>query len=95
MAPVTVESRTGKFPTQSILVPNHSSAIDPYLFGALPIENAFVTSWPFKIPVYGSQNFFGQAVHLPSGRKNTVPGMAVLGVSKKALFYLRWKQDIL
>jgi 1-acyl-sn-glycerol-3-phosphate acyltransferase len=54
MAPVTVESRTGKFPTQSILVPNHSSAIDPYLFGALPIENAFVTSWPFKIPVYGS-----------------------------------------
>ena len=52
MAPVTVESRTGKLPLPSILVANHNSAIDPYLFGALPIENAFVTSWPFKIPVY-------------------------------------------
>lgn len=54
MAPVTVESRTGKLPLPSILVANHNSAIDPYLFGALPIENAFVTLWPFKIPVYGS-----------------------------------------
>lgn len=54
MAPVTVESRTGKLLLPSILVANHNSAIDPYLFGALPIENAFVTLWPFKIPVYGS-----------------------------------------
>ena len=52
MAPVTVESRTAKLHFPAILVANHNSAIDPYLFGALPIENVFVTSWPFKIPVY-------------------------------------------
>ena len=46
----------GGIPTQpSVLVANHNSAIDPYLFGMIPIENSFVTSWPFKIPVY---NFF-------------------------------------
>ena len=40
-------------PFPAILVANHTSAIDPYLFGALRRENSFVTSWPFKIPVYG------------------------------------------
>lgn len=46
----------GGLPTQpSVLVANHNSAIDPYLFGMIPIENSFVTSWPFKIPVY---NYF-------------------------------------
>ena len=39
-------------PRPAILVANHNSAIDPYLFGAIAIENGFVTSWPFKIPVY-------------------------------------------
>jgi 1-acyl-sn-glycerol-3-phosphate acyltransferase len=33
-------------------VANHNSAIDPYLFGAIARENSFVTSWPFKIPLY-------------------------------------------
>jgi 1-acyl-sn-glycerol-3-phosphate acyltransferase len=53
MAPVRVESGPQKIPSPCIIVANHNSAIDPYLFGALPIENCFVTSWPFKIPVYG------------------------------------------
>jgi 1-acyl-sn-glycerol-3-phosphate acyltransferase len=53
MAPVVVENIGGKFHFPAILVANHNSAIDPYLFGAFPIENCFVTSWPFKIPVYG------------------------------------------
>jgi 1-acyl-sn-glycerol-3-phosphate acyltransferase len=54
LAPVEVESRTGKLPQPVILVPNHNSAVDPYLFGALLITDvAFVTSWSFKIPVYG------------------------------------------
>lgn len=53
MAPVTVENKGGKAHFPAILVANHNSAIEPYLFGALPIENCFVTSWPFKIPVYG------------------------------------------
>lgn len=52
MSPVTVESQTDRLHFPAILVANHNSAIDPYLFGALPIENVFVTSWPFKIPVY-------------------------------------------
>ncbi len=52
-APARVEYRAGKFPKPCILVANHTSAIDPYLFGALLINACFVTSWPFKIPVYG------------------------------------------
>lgn len=55
-APVVVEYRSaGRVPSPAIFVANHNSAIDPYLFGMIPVENGFVTSWPFKIPVY---NFF-------------------------------------
>jgi 1-acyl-sn-glycerol-3-phosphate acyltransferase len=55
LAPVEVESKTEKLPLKAIMVPNHSSAIDPYLFGALLTDVCFVTTWPFKIPIY---NFF-------------------------------------
>lgn len=51
-APVEVEYR-GVLPPVAIFVSNHNSAIDPYLFGRIPKENGFVTSWPFRIPVYG------------------------------------------
>ncbi len=53
MAPVRVDGDTSKIPRPCIMTANHASAIDPYLFGAIPIENCFVTSWPFKIPLYG------------------------------------------
>lgn len=53
LAPVKVETRTGKIPQPVILVANHSSAIDPYLYGALLMNVSFVTTWPFKIPIYG------------------------------------------
>lgn len=52
MAPVKVRGSIGTIPSPAIFVANHNSAIDPYLFGAIPRENCFVTSWPFKIPVY-------------------------------------------
>ncbi len=52
-APVKVEYRSGKLPLPCILAANHSSALDPYLFGILFINATFITSWPFKIPVYG------------------------------------------
>lgn len=52
LAPVKVESRFKKLPHPAIFVPNHNSAIDPYLFGALLIDVCFVTTWAFKIPVY-------------------------------------------
>lgn len=55
MAPVTLEDRSGGFKRPVIFTPNHNSSIDPYLFGMLPMDIAFVTSWPFKIPFY---NFF-------------------------------------
>ncbi|MEA2085198.1 MAG: lysophospholipid acyltransferase family protein [Thermodesulfobacteriota bacterium] len=54
LAPVTVINNREKPHFPAILVANHNSAIDPYLFGALSIENCFVTSWPFAIPIYGS-----------------------------------------
>jgi len=53
--PTEVDYPEGIPAQPSVLVANHNSAIDPYLIGMIPIENSFVTSWPFKIPVY---NFF-------------------------------------
>ncbi len=53
-APVEVEYHES-LPEVAILVSNHNSAIDPYLFGCLLKEGGFVTSsWPFRIPVYGT-----------------------------------------
>ena len=52
MAPVRVENQNCDLELPAIFVANHNSSVDPYLFGALPYENAFVTTWPFKIPVY-------------------------------------------
>ena len=52
MAPVVLEDRSGGLPGQTIFTPNHCSAADPYLFGMVPGDNVFVTSWPFKIPFY-------------------------------------------
>lgn len=52
MAPVKVEYRATELPEAMIFVANHNSALDPYLFGAIATENGFVTSWPFKIPLY-------------------------------------------
>ncbi|HEX2952471.1 MAG TPA: lysophospholipid acyltransferase family protein, partial [Bacillota bacterium] len=53
-APVCIESRTEKMTQPAIVVANHNSAVDPYLFGAFLIDACFITTWPFKIPVYGS-----------------------------------------
>jgi 1-acyl-sn-glycerol-3-phosphate acyltransferase len=53
LAPVKIEYRAGKLPFPAIFVPNHTSAIDPYLFGSLLKDVCFVTTWAFKIPVYG------------------------------------------
>ena len=52
MAPVTLEDRTGGVKLPAIFIANHCSSVDPYLFGMIPYEMAFVTSWPFNIPVY-------------------------------------------
>jgi 1-acyl-sn-glycerol-3-phosphate acyltransferase len=50
--PVTLVDRSGGLFPPVVFVANHSSSVDPYLFGMLPLEMAFVTSWPFRIPVY-------------------------------------------
>ena len=50
--PVAFENQAPEISSPAIFTPNHYSSVDPYLFGLLPVENAFVTSWPFKIPVY-------------------------------------------
>lgn len=53
LAPVEVEWRTEKPPFPVIVVPNHNSAVEPYLFGTLLTDVCFITSWSFKIPIYG------------------------------------------
>ena len=67
MAPVVVENKADKFYFPAILVANHNSAIDPYLFGALPTENCFVTSWPFAIPIYGLLMRFAGYINAEDG----------------------------
>ncbi len=49
---VKVDDRRGKISFPVIYAANHLSAIDPYLFGVLSGDNGFVTTWPFKIPLY-------------------------------------------
>jgi 1-acyl-sn-glycerol-3-phosphate acyltransferase len=67
MAPVELEDRSGGIAGPVIFTPNHNSSVDPFLFGMLPMDNAFVTSWPFQIPFY---NFF---MHL-AGYINSTKG---------------------
>lgn len=52
MAPVQLRRKCTNFPKAGIVVANHLSSADPYCFGVLPGEYAFMTSWPFKIPFY-------------------------------------------
>ncbi len=52
MATIVVEDRSGGIKTPVIFATNHFSSVDPYLFGLLPYEMAFITSWPFRIPFY-------------------------------------------
>jgi 1-acyl-sn-glycerol-3-phosphate acyltransferase len=67
-APVVVEPRSGKLPQPAILVPNHNSAVDPYLFGALLLNDVgFVTSWSFKIPVYGFLMHWAKYINVNDG----------------------------
>jgi 1-acyl-sn-glycerol-3-phosphate acyltransferase len=67
LAPVKVESRTEELPLPAIIVANHNSAVDPFLFGALLIEAGFIATWPFKIPVYGLLMRFAQYVNANEG----------------------------
>lgn len=51
-APVQLkDKRVGK-PEVGIYVANHNSSVDPYCYGVLPGEYAFLASWPFGIPFY-------------------------------------------
>ena len=51
-APVQFQDRSGGTPEVGIYVANHNSSVDPYCYGVLPGEYAFLTSWPFSIPFY-------------------------------------------
>jgi len=52
MVRVRVEDHRGPINGPVVYAANHLSAIDPYLFGVLSGDNGFVTTWPFKIPLY-------------------------------------------
>ncbi len=52
MVPIRLHDRSGGFNAPVIFVSNHCSSIEPYLFALLKAQLAFITTWPFKIPVY-------------------------------------------
>lgn len=51
-APVRLEDNSGGMPKTGIFIANHNSSIDPYCYGVLSGEYAFMASWPFGIPFY-------------------------------------------
>ncbi len=54
MVPIRLTDRSGGFPSPAIFVSNHCSSIEPYLFALLHLQIAFITNWPFRIPVYST-----------------------------------------
>ena len=79
LAPVKVEYRNKGFPLPAIFVPNHNSAIDPYLFGSLLTDVCFVTTWAFKIPVYSYFMRLANYIDATEGWENVYQkGAAVL-----------------
>ena len=52
MVPVSLHDKTGSTDDAVIFVSNHCSSIEPYLFALTWRQLAFVTTWPFRIPVY-------------------------------------------
>lgn len=52
-SPVIVEDKKNEsIDGPVIYVSNHCSSVDPFLFGALPGNMVFLTSWPFKMPLF-------------------------------------------
>lgn len=70
MAPPRIFGQLEDIPGPSIFVANHCSAIDPYLFGAIPGESCFVTSWPFKIPIYSPLMKLAGYINIADGWEN-------------------------
>ena len=53
---VRYENRSGAvLPNPCIVICNHRSSADPFLMGALPLEEAVqvVNTWPFRLPLWG------------------------------------------
>jgi 1-acyl-sn-glycerol-3-phosphate acyltransferase len=67
MAPCELDDRSGELDLPVIFVANHCSSIDPYLFGLLPYENAFITSWPFRIPIFNKIMPMAEYIHSEDG----------------------------
>jgi 1-acyl-sn-glycerol-3-phosphate acyltransferase len=67
MAPCQLDDRSGELDLPVIFVANHCSSVDPYLFGLLPYENAFITSWPFRIPIFNKIMGMAEYIHSGSG----------------------------
>ena len=51
-APVRLKDNSGGIPKTGIFIANHNSSVDPYCYGVLSGEYAFMASWPFGIPFY-------------------------------------------
>lgn len=67
MAGAKLVDKSGGFQSPVIFVANHCSSVDPYLFGLLPMENAFITSWPFKIPFFSIVMQMAGYIHSEDG----------------------------
>ena len=77
-APVRVENYGVCHSHPMIITPNHHSSIDPYLFGSLFWKFkkfrtlAFITSWPFNIPIFKWVMSFSGYIHAGHGWEKMV-----------------------
>lgn len=51
--PVRLEKWSSQMPVPAIWVANHNSSIDPYVFAVMGGDIGFLSSWAFKLPIYG------------------------------------------
>lgn len=72
MVPVRLHDRSGGFTSPVIFVSNHCSSIEPYLFALCRGQMAFVTTWPFNIPVYRVFMRLAQYIDAAEGWENVV-----------------------
>lgn len=72
MAPVSFFDCSGFSGRPVIFAANHYSAIDPYLFGLVPGDMAFVTTWPFRIPFYSAVMKAAGYVQAENGWKHVI-----------------------
>ena len=87
---VRVNDLRGEAAPPLIYAANHQSAVDPYLFAVLSGDNAFVTTWPFSIPLYNI--FMRLAGYIDAGKGFEHVRERALGLLSRGCSLIVWPE---